>query len=205
MSEPTKRRRIFKNPRMSWFTHHAEQLQLVAFTYLMFGGFIPIPKDWYWQPLNYLSSVLIGVFYALDHRHTSGICLRCGENFPLDPGAEAEKKLRSLQFFHRVWRPEGRGSNYTLLTRYGVFFGVFGIALAMQMARIFSSTVGAVIILTTLWLWLVGFGFLGIRHRRLQPWCPFCKRPDGGGDHHGQVPDDPGGLGLDVPKVPQDA
>ena len=125
-------------------------------------------------PLALMIFVLFG--WVLMRQHDRGLCEQCVREMPLDPAGRAQTLRRRFWMAHLGSQPRFLlpyfavliGSNFTTTS-----YGRWGWALAQL------SLVYLVLSYTT--------------HRKLQPWCPWC-RSDGGGekvdDPDPVVPDD---------------
>lgn len=116
---------------------------------------------------TWISVVLILAYFATSYitgGHLYALCSRCAARTPLDPEAAVKRHHRALSYTHRTRR--------TALTIY------LPVA-AVLVAAIFIQN------LVVAWLYalaLVVFyvdsaigSYALLRHRTLQPWCPWCR------------------------------
>lgn len=95
-------------------------------------------------------------------RHRRGICLACGDAFPLDAPGQAQGQRRpALRTFHLTKDQPGR---YTAMIAAAMIisFWVWWAGVVMWMLFIIDS-------------------WCGYWHRLLEPYCPFCRRGGGRG------------------------
>jgi len=129
---------------------------------------------------------LVGIVlttWVLLRRHDRSLCERCVAAMPLDASAAAHRNRRRMWTAHAATRPSALLVMVALL-----------VAVDVALVVVPATWVGAVS-----WGWAAAQGGLvylvlsHTTHRRLQPWCPWCR--DGGG-----------GEGLDEPEpVPSDS
>ncbi len=126
-------------------------------------------------PMAVFSSAVLGMLCA-DLVHGRNLCLRCVNDPPLlNPQAAVDRRRGALRFFHA-----GRRMRVALAL---VFVSVAALVVGPSsmlptFGRAAVTAVFAAGVATNVYLTHV-FG----THRRLQVWCPWCRRGDG--------PDDP--------------
>ena len=111
--------------------------------------------------------LVIGSFLLM-RRHDRRLCENCMAHMPLNPGAEVERKKGRFWLAHNGTEPR-------YLVPYLVV--VFGSSFAYDYI---GKWVWAAVQSTLIYLVLAQ-----VTHRRLQPWCPWCRS---GGD---EVPETP--------------
>lgn len=122
-------------------------------------------------PVAVLALVLTS--WLLMRQHDRGLCEQCAATMPLNPAEQAARRTRMFWLSHCGSQPRYLvpylivliGSNFATTT-----VGRIGWALVQ------SSMIYLILAYTA--------------HRRLQPWCPWC-REDGGGDERDTAPPPP--------------
>lgn len=118
--------------------------------------------------------------------HVGSICLRCFHETPLENPKLAEKKKPQLKRFH--W----------FTPRRCIILIV--IILTTQLGSIALGNLAHHLIMPLTLVPACYLAYLGIIHRRLQPWCPWCRhRGHGDDDDDVVVPDGPPGYSKDSP------
>lgn len=167
---------------------------------------------WIWYVVGGLAgSVVIGLFAAhnrgalftflglllatglglmkLEAVHDHRLCEACIDEVPLNPGAAAVKADRQMRAAH--WTVDHRSWFLTLMLGAVAF-------VATEFAFLPHSSPAAFAFLGADLLAMTGFVLL-LRafntHRRLHPWCPYCKRRGGGGGLHMPSPEPAGSTG----------
>jgi hypothetical protein len=146
-------------PYSVWLTHNELPIW-IGFVALGITTFI-IRHNWI---LNLSSAVFGAGIVAVvvgSYRHEAILCETCIADFPLDGDAQATKHVRWLRFIH-----QGRaraGANVFLL-----------VVLLVSFYPPLSWLIIAV------WLMLLAEILATGLHRRLEPWCPWCR--NGGHD-----------------------
>jgi hypothetical protein len=157
------------HPIRTWLAHHhthASFLVCVALTAYV-SSLMGVDRDWFWLSAVFLLIVLLLWFVTgsaeITHDHDY-LCERCAtKHYSLDPSVEVGRERFSLRTFHYC-----RGWAWCL----GPAF--------------FVVTFISAWLVVPLWLLCI-FGERVFRtHRRLFPWCPWCRN-DGGGDDHTHV------------------
>jgi uncharacterized membrane protein len=106
--------------------------------------------------------------------HNARLCERCITATPLDPQASVDRWRRFLRMEHETGR------------WLGVLVVVFGADVWVDSRYSWLTTVADCLFLAVLAL-TYSAEYI---HRRLYPWCPFCRWGDEGGDHE-EAPDVP--------------
>jgi len=106
---------------------------------------------------------------ALFHRHRDHLCARCMDDVPVDAPCLAQRRRRSLRFFHFAT---------TLLATLVMVVILAGPA-------IFDATTPGTVTRTYCIpgdIWTFGLIYTAWQHHRLRPWCPYCRPWDEDGD-----------------------
>lgn len=121
--------------------------------------------------LGYVAALWAAIYVSM--LHTSRPCLVCAARLPLDPQAATERARPLLRLHHRSepWL----GYRPMLAYMAGVFLLPPGWPLNIWMIVAMSALLGVLVAAT--------------RHEKLQPWCPWCRRDDGGEDERMPEPD----------------
>lgn len=152
------------------FAHSIPALVVVA---LAMRVVFLVTNQW-WVADNIASiSVVVGIFALIFHLRRGGLCLRCIRNAPLDPERGVRRNKLFLQMIHM---------------RTKTFWVWYAACYVSAIASAFVH--GAVAILFKLPLDVLFFSAVwsAWQHHRLQPWCPYCRGWDEGGDEE-LVPD----------------
>jgi hypothetical protein len=129
----------------------------------------------YFSGLDALSSwlVIIAVLMLTFHIRGAQLCLRCIKSAPLNPQRDVERNKAFLWQFH-----------WSRKQFYKVWFACLApVVLSHFTTGILSTLLKLpmdIMFFTLMWGFYV--------HHRLQPWCPWCRRWDEGGDEE-LVPD----------------
>jgi hypothetical protein len=131
-----------------------------------------------WRLIGFAVSLAFPVLFVTYIRHDfQPVCIRCLREQPEDGGMVAQRKLRQLWAYHLPGLgPVGRS--------LGVI-AACGLWVAGSIMRESNSPLGIVLgflggsVITYDW-------YLTFVHRRLKPWCPWCRDPGGDPD---QVPE----------------
>lgn len=119
--------------------------------------------------------LLLAAVFVVEHAHDRRLCEACIADMPLSPGDAAHKIRRRLQLVH--WTKDHKTTWNTI----ELLIVVSGVGMDSMPA---AGPVALAVMLTFL---LAGVGvfwwfLLAVRaHKRLGPWCPYCRRDDGGG------------------------
>lgn len=149
-----------------WLGHNAWRLSFVVNAILVATVF--------WQSSPWIAAVILAlilVFAAAQQRHDRSLCEHCIAHMPLDPQTEIIKRDRWLRANHvgeatsRKWA--------------SLIFAVLSLSYVGVLVFAPRPVGGAVIVLV---IGILGpLATIGIQiHKRLQPWCPYCRRNDGG-------------------------
>lgn len=111
-------------------------------------------------------------FYADDGYHSRRLCWRCARHAPADPEASVARWRRALWLHHRAG-----------LVLLAGAVPVSGLLLSSHLppGLDIASDIGVIVVAGAA-------SWSGIMHRRLRPWCPWCKPWGEGGDAEA-VPD----------------
>jgi hypothetical protein len=104
-------------------------------------------------------------------RHVHALCTRCARNTPLDGPAAAARHDRALRIYHWI---NNRPFLRLALPAIVVVNGLFTASIAWRL-----------VLTTPVYVWWTIDAAAGLRHRPLEPWCPYCRRRrrwDDGGD-----------------------
>ena len=148
--------------------HYAGECMIVAIAGQIFAGL---------YPQRGLTGVVIGVAimallissFLVMRRHDRRLCETCMAELPLNPEAVVQRQQMRFWVTHT-------GSEPKYLVPYLVV--VFGSSFAYN---VIGRIPWAIIQATLIYLILAQ-----ITHRKLQPWCPWCKN---GGDRNPALPD----------------
>lgn len=164
-------------------------LTILMWTYIASSWWLPEQVTTQ-GPLRWAVFVLVLIYVVgftcqvvLHERH---LCLRDLDDAPLlDPQAAVDQHRRALRIHHNR-----RQYLVALIT------GVLPLAILLVMTGQASYPVGVKLALTALAAIGVAancyVGYIQATHRRLQPWCPWCRRNDGGDPVVSPTPDPAG-------------
>lgn len=107
-------------------------------------------------------------------RHDRSLCERCVAALPLNPAERAVRCQRMFWVTHRGLEPRYLVPYLTVLIGSNFATSVAG---RVAWAVIQSSMIYLILAYTS--------------HRRLQPWCPWCRGGDGGGERDDVAPPPP--------------
>jgi hypothetical protein len=110
------------------------------------------------------------------HSHSSTPCVRCITEVPADAPVRAQRRKRVLWLFHFLGTRAGVASVVAILLAQLLLPAVVRSSDSTNLCQ-FSITLVTAILL-----------YVKDVHRRLRPWCPYCRRWDDDGDHE-CVPD----------------
>jgi hypothetical protein len=131
---------------------------------------------------NILATAGFLAVLAADLWHQRELCERCIAAVPLDAAATAGRRRHLLRLIHHP-RPYAGAYAALLLLRLALPGG-------SAAAHAVSSTAYAAV---------AYLAVAQIQHNRLQPWCPWCRRGNGGDDDPEPDPGPTGGLGRQLP------
>lgn len=146
-----------------------------------------------------MPAFVLGVVVSALHNESS--CLACMEGFPIEHAeAMAERHSGSLRAFHLGLLLQESGARavstlWSIVRRKPVYIPIkyaYLVANAFMMATfIIVSTLvlphpwGTITFMT----YVAASMVVSSRHRRLQPWCRWCRNDDDGDDDNEEVPD----------------
>lgn len=161
-----------------WAGHHEVTGFLVLVVFFIVGDALGNPQGGpvYWITLPVLAAWGYAFWSATIGPHEKQLCERCSAAVPLDPQAKAARWDRMLWLVHQ------RRALVSVL----VVIGVKALALDHAFRPGAWSFIMDALILTAVSVFAVAQRV----HRRLQPWCPYC-RWEGGGKEEAvpEVPD----------------
>lgn len=153
--------------------HFAPELLMVAIAGIILIGLRP-PSGalMFTAPLALLGLVIVS--WVLMRRHDRGLCEQCVAGLPLNPSQQATKYELRFWLAHSLSQPRYLLPYVAVLVGSNFLPGTTG-RLIWALAQ--ASMVYLIMAHTT--------------HRRLQPWCPWCRDDGGGGwdDHDPATPD----------------
>jgi hypothetical protein len=146
--------------------HHTLKLRHANFAAIIIALFLP-PQSWQTTLLIWLGFALMILGVGGGFYHDRRLCLRCGDDFPLDVAAKAEKRRWMFWLAH-----------HPILSLSATF-------VPNSIGLLFSFTGQTGLIkycLTITFLWMGVFVHAAVTHQRYQLWCPWCRRRDDGDD-----------------------
>ena len=123
-------------------------------------------------PVALLAVVLAS--WMMMRQHDRRLCEQCAAAMPLNPAAQAARSRRMFWLSHCGSQP-----------RYLIPY------LAVLIGSNFATTIGGRIgwaLIQSSMIYLIA---AYTTHRRLQPWCPWCRNDGGGGEHEDVTPPPP--------------
>lgn len=155
-----------------WWGHCAPQSLMIAIVAVIVLKLRPVE-----DPLMELTVVLGLVSFVLCtwlvmRRHDRGLCEHCMASMPLNPSAMAVRYRRRFWLAHT-------GSELRFVIPY----------LAVLVGLGFATTPAGVGAWVLAQLSIVYPILAYSTHRRLQPWCPWCRDGGGGADKDSVTPD----------------
>ncbi|MFT4087529.1 MAG: hypothetical protein QM658_10310 [Gordonia sp. (in: high G+C Gram-positive bacteria)] len=147
---------------LDWVRHSLPVVLVVVAVLRIAGwfGFFPL--------VGTLALGIVVVVQIVDRAHReSGLCMRCYACAPLDGSLEAARRRPVLRLFH-LWA-----------TRRGL--GVYGLTVItpLVLVAVYDGPQWWMIPSDVALLGTIAISYL---HHRLQPWCPYCRRWDDGGE-----------------------
>jgi hypothetical protein len=125
----------------------------------------------------------------LEEEHDHRLCEACIAEVPLDPGAAVAKADRALRISH--WTVDHQRLFRAIMIGFvGFAASVFFFVATGSRASLGFGVADFAVLLGFVWLTRV-FN----THRRLHPWCPYCRRRGGGGGLHMPSPEPAGSTG----------
>lgn len=156
--------------RVVTFAAHAIPYVIVSAVAVRIASLIGLIPLYVWIVLEI--ATLTSFVALFIHKITGALCLRCIRDSPLNPELSVRQNKYFLRFEHRTFK------QWMLIYMVCLICsivptnnGIMSVALALPMD---------VLLFTQMW----GFWI----HHRLQPWCPYCRGWDEGGDEE-LVPD----------------
>lgn len=133
-----------------------------------------------WAAWTISLSLLLAIVAGIKHQRS--LCARCAAATPLNTEAAVEKDGRWLRMFHWLYE-------HSRLASWGL---VGLIAAEVVVSGGLGQAVGALVNV------LLGLQvFLGLKHRVLAPWCPWCHWGGGGDDEVAPEPAPPPSIVAD--------
>lgn len=123
-----------------------------------------------WLDVGAGAALLACTITTIVHRRSSHLCVRCMDEFPADAPVRAEQRKTVLWFCHAVTSGIGPAVSIGPAVALPVLAIVFGDPTLQRLARI------------PLDLLVFSVAYASWLHHRLQPWCPYCRGWDEGGD-----------------------
>ena len=149
--------------------HHAGEVLILAIAGVIIVGLHPLPGVFALTGALALILVVLVSWLAM-RRHDRRLCEQCVAAMPLNPSEQATRYRRRFWTAHSLSEPRYLLPYLTVLI--GSNFATSGPG-RVAWALIQSSMIYLIAAQAT--------------HRRLQPWCPWC-REDGGGEHVAEEP-----------------
>lgn len=144
-----------------------------------------IPLEWWPKSPWYVAVPMIAVQSIVIFgyvMHFREMCEKCIATMPLDPQKAIDKEKPLLWITHKWW------------LRVGLL-----VASIATGALTKSTTVTHMACNSGYDVWFSFTIFAQLRHSRLEPWCPWCRRGGGGDDESEEVPDPTDGKSKPVP------
>lgn len=123
-------------------------------------------------PVGLLALVLLS--WMLMRQHDRRLCELCVAAMPLNPGEAAARYRARFWLAHSGMRPRFLVPYLTLLVGSNLAMGTIG-------------RIGWALVQSTMLYLIAAYS----THRRLQPWCPWCRGGDGGQDRDDVAPPPP--------------
>jgi len=148
---------------------------------LVYGPPRPVMAAW---PGHIYFAALVGAFIWLwraQSRHDRSLCITCIRRMPDDPAAAVAKHVRAILVIHL---------RRVLYLRRTVFVAILVVLfVALLLGGLLGGALGGLAVAIG-FMFSIVMGWSSEWHRRLQPWCPFCRWGDGG-DHESSPTPDP--------------
>lgn len=128
----------------------------------------------------------------LEGMHDRRLCEGCISSLPLNPSEAAARKDRPLRAVH--WT-NNRRPLFLLLVAFSIAVPVSGFLVQLRWRWHLPGSLPFILsgfAMLLVWLWFVRAFDI---HRRLSPWCPYCRRRGGGGGLHMPSPEPAGSTG----------
>lgn len=174
----------FQGP-LVWIGHYYLAWMICLFSYSIVSAIVAHLLHWN----NYLQWVVITpmllIFFVTVfgmEAHEESLCLKCGEEFPLNPGELAEGKYRSwLKREH--WMTDNAKTVAVIFICSLLLTSIVSKYTPFMVAQLFVLAMGATVYL---------MDRHHILHQKYYPWCPFCDH--GGGEVEYINTPDPSGV-----------
>lgn len=157
---------------VGWWGHCAPQSLMVAIFAVILLKLRPVEDPF----LNLTVAVSLMAFilstWLVMRRHDRGLCEHCMASMPLNPSAMAVRYKRRFWLTHT-------GSEMRFVIPYLVV--LIGLGFATTPIGVIAWTIAQ----TTMIYAILAYA----THRRLQPWCPWCREGGGGADEEAVTPD----------------
>jgi len=135
-----------------------------------------------WASWTVLGASVFGVFYALPY-HDKHLCLRDVRALPLlDPQGEIDRRRKHLRRFHQAFDDRRRFLWFTIAALIPTM-AIITLKHLLHVGPDRQWDLAAAGLYTAempLFVYVIWTQHL---HRRLQPWCPFCRRRGKGKNH----------------------
>ena len=156
--------------RLAWRLGHAGPA-LASALWVVLTVAVLTDISWVGIPASF---AIIGGFVLMTRHDYNAVCIRCLREQPDDGGQQVVRKVWYLYVHHLP----GIGL-------YGKIFVAFASCMGWVVATALDSWLGALLTLVT-GSWFALDWYAHYVHRRLKPWCPWCRDP---GDDPDAVPE----------------
>jgi hypothetical protein len=124
------------------------------------------------------------------HKHDRSLCERCIALTPLDPERAVQNKARSLRRYHRLLEPvplvfSVRAAILQIVARVVICLVMLAVLGWWLFWGLPNNAMAYVVVYAMVLFLGVLSPYLTEIHRRLYPWCPFCKSTGGGWEDGG--------------------
>jgi hypothetical protein len=158
--------------------HYGEPLVIAVIAASGVVGWVPIPKGIWESIVTWVSmAALTGAFILRDAHAKGDLCETCITHMPLDMERAVQRNkgwlwTNHLFFDRSLWR----------LIWLGVMIGLIGVSLLVHgiLRNALMTGVDVLLIVELMAIYV---------HRRLYPWCPWCRH--GGRDDRVEAPTPP--------------
>lgn len=155
-----------ESPLLVWLAHHHLKVGVAGIG--LFFASLPIPSDLAWLGVAVVASALLaGFLFGIDAAaiHTGLFCDYCMARITADGAGEAARRARTLRFVHHEWRRTESAAYVVMVAAPYV-----GWLVGVDVLRFLGMP---------LLPWMAWSAWTVVVHRRLQPWCPQCRRRRG--------------------------
>ena len=143
--------------------HHAAQLLIGAIVAVVMLPFLPLPGVFVFTlPLALFGFVIL--CWVLMRQHDRRLCELCMLSMPLNPSEQ------SVRYKRRFWVAHSGGEPRVVVPYLIVLIGSNFVIDTI-------TRIGWALIQSTMIYLIMSYS----THRRLQPWCPWCRGDGGGG------------------------